>query len=283
MFYIFSKVRSNNLCSECGPIRRLFGRFVRCLSLEVLSKPNAIAQPRPACVHTVIQTQTHTHTPVLKHVNLNTRSASKTSFNCKSSKPLPICLYLFMQNISLIGNKRIDIYFKMLIFAIIIIRCLNFAHWINEIRSVSVQIALAPRCANCPMPESERGRARLSLSSSRLHDDDDWRSWVGVTNEAQKVAHTQTTSHTHTHTRAATGATFNNSTHTHSFSFTLSLSLCALALSACWQYWKRARESKWQALRYRRDTWGHFGTSVSDKTSSGFHASSSTLRHSRNS
>lgn len=125
------------------------------------------------------------------------------------------------------------------------------------------------------MPESERGRARLSLSSSRLHDDDDWRSWVGVTNEAQKVAHT----HVHAHTRGYRCDIQQLHTHTHSFSFTLSLplSLCALVLSACWQYWKRARESKWQALRYRRDTWGHFGTSVSDKTSSGFHASSSTL------
>lgn len=80
------------------------------------------------------------------------------------------------------------------------------------------------------MPESERGRARLSLSSSRLHDDD-WRSWVGVTNEAQKVAQTHRQTYTHMHTHARLQVRHSTTPHTHTLFFFYSLCLCLCALS----------------------------------------------------
>lgn len=118
----------------------------------------------------------------------------------------------------------------MLIIAIIINCSLNFSDCLESICQMPVQIALAPRCANCPMPEREREICALAYACALVRTLSLSLGYTTTTDDRELESETKLKkSHTHTcrHTQPQVPYLTTPHTHTHSRSPALPLSVCS--------------------------------------------------------
>lgn len=116
----------------------------------------------------------------------------------------------------------------MLIIAIIINCSLNFSDCLESICQMPVQIALAPRCANCPMPEREREICALAYACALVRTLSLSLGYTTTTDDRELESETKLEkSHTHTCRHTQPQVPYLTTPHTHSRSPALPLSVCS--------------------------------------------------------